>query len=141
MSAEAVAAADVSAVPSRTDDAGSPPDPIDWGLAQRVARRVAGREPMASSYLASSLQRAFDEVTATAEQLVAAFTGLRSSAGPARALVLDRPGWVSANVSSFRRLLAPFTRRVGERLAKSPAAPVGRALAGVEMGVLLGFLS
>jgi uncharacterized protein (DUF2342 family) len=74
------------------------PDPIDWALAGRVARRVAGRDLLATSYLAASLESDFAEVSAQAEALVADYTGLRAPT-PARALVLDRAGWVDANVA------------------------------------------
>ena len=115
-------------------------DPLDWGLAERVARRVAGRDPLSSSYLAESLRADFSSVTAVAEQLVADHTGLRAP-GPARAQVVDRATWVSANVRSMRRLLEPLTARVGERMAGSPVAPIGRRIAGTETGVLLGYLA
>jgi len=119
----------------------SPPEPVDWGLAERLARRVAGRDPLESSYLAASLQADFDEVTSRAEHLVGEFTGLLPPDDPARALVLDRQRWVEVNVASFRHTLEPFTRRVGERMAQSSIAPVGRRVAGAEMGVLMGFLA
>lgn len=120
---------------------GSPPEPVDWALAERIAHRVAGRDPLESSYLASSLQDDFEAATVRAEELVGEFTGLRTPGDPAHAVVLDRQRWVEANVASFRHVLEPFTRRVAERMAKSPLAPVGRRVAGAEMGVLLGFLS
>jgi len=115
-------------------------DPLDWGLAERVARRVAGREPLAASYLAESLRDDFRTLTADAERLVAEHTGLVAP-GPARAIVVDRGAWVSANVRSMRRLLEPLTARVGERMAGSRAAPLGRRIAGTETGVLLGYLA
>ena len=115
-------------------------DPLDWGLAERVARRVAGKDPLSSSYLAESLRADFSSVTALAEQLVADDTGLRAP-GPAHAQVVDRATWVSANVRSMRRLLEPLTARVGERMAGSPVAPFGRRIAGTETGVLLGYLA
>ncbi|HXY92959.1 MAG TPA: zinc-dependent metalloprotease [Acidimicrobiia bacterium] len=115
-------------------------DPLDWGLAERVARRVAGREPLSSSYLAESLRADFLEVTVQAEDLVAEHTELRVP-GPARAQVVDRASWVSANVRSMRRLLEPLTARVGQRMAGSPIAPIGRRIAGTETGVLLGYLA
>jgi coenzyme F420 biosynthesis associated uncharacterized protein len=118
----------------------APPDPVDWALAERVARRFAGREPIAASYLGGSMTSDFSAVTTEAEQLVAEFTGLRAP-GTASACVLDRPEWVHANVSSMRRLLQPLTARVGERMARSPIAPIGRRVAGTEMGVLLGFMA
>jgi coenzyme F420 biosynthesis associated uncharacterized protein len=118
-------------------------DPIAWDLAERVAVRVAGREPFAESYHYQSLQPDFEELTAEAEELVAAETGLRSLAGPARARVTDRAGWVRANIASFQRLLgkSSFIDRVGRNMEASPIAPVGRALAGAEVGTLLGWMS
>src|SRR5438445_3991471 len=116
-------------------------EPVAWDLAQRVAIRVAGREPFAESYHYASLQPDFDEFTAEAEELVAAETGLRSLSGPARARVTDRAGWVRANVASFRRLLRPLTDRLGARLSTGPIGNVGRAVAGAEVGTLLGWMS
>ena len=65
---------------------------IDWGLAERVAIRVSGREPFAESYHSDSLEPDFTELTSQAEELVAQTTGLRSLAGPARARITDRAG-------------------------------------------------
>ncbi len=115
-------------------------DPIDWALAERVARRFSGREPLAASYLAGSLREDFDAVTTEAEALVAEYTGLRAP-GAARAQVVDRGSWIGANIASMRRLLAPLTERVGERMASSRVAPIGRRVAGTETGVLLGYLA
>jgi len=115
-------------------------DPLDWGLAERVARRVAGREPLSSSYLGESLRDDFLSVTAQAERLVAERTGLDAPTA-ARAQVVDRASWVSANVRSMQRLLEPLTARVGQRMAGSPVAPLGRRIAGTETGVLLGYLA
>jgi coenzyme F420 biosynthesis associated uncharacterized protein len=117
------------------------PEVVDWALAERVAVRVSGREPFAGSYHADSLAPDFEELTAEAERLVVAETGLVSLSGPARARVTDRAGWVRANVSSFQRLLKPLTDKVGPRLAAGPMAPVARRLAGAEVGVLLGWMS
>jgi coenzyme F420 biosynthesis associated uncharacterized protein len=55
--------------------------------------------------------------------------------------VLDRAGWVDVNVASMRRLLGPLTERVGERMARSPIAPIGRSVAATELGVLLGWFA
>jgi coenzyme F420 biosynthesis associated uncharacterized protein len=115
-------------------------DPIDWSLAEKVARRFAGRDPLAVSYLSASLRDDFDSVTEQAEHLVAEHTGLRAP-GRAHAQVVDRGSWVSANITSMRRLLEPLTARVGERMASSRVAPIGRRVAGTETGVLLGYLA
>ncbi len=104
--------------PSPPDD--TAPEAIDWDFADRVARRVAGHEALERSYLARALHRDFDDVTIEAEGLVADHTGLRSLAGPARALVLDRPSWASANLVSFRRMLRPVTDRMAARMVGQP---------------------
>jgi coenzyme F420 biosynthesis associated uncharacterized protein len=117
------------------------PDPVAWDLAEKVAKRVAGREPLADSYLYDSLEPDFAEFTAEAEELVEGVTGLRSLAGPARARVTDRAGWIKANVASFQRLLRPVLDKVGPRMADSPIAPIGRQIAGAQLGTMLGWMS
>jgi coenzyme F420 biosynthesis associated uncharacterized protein len=113
---------------------------VDWGLAERVAVKAAGRDPFADSYHYDSLGPDFDELTAIAEQRVGDTTGMRSLAGPARARVTDRAGWVQANIASFQRLLRPITDRLGAKVS-GPFAPVARRLAGAEVGALLGWMS
>jgi len=117
------------------------PDPIGWDTAQKVATRVGGREPLADSYHYASLEPDFAELTAEAEELVAAETGIRSLSGPARARVTDRAGWVAANLASFQRLLRPVTDKLAGKLGSSSMLPVGRTVAGAEVGALLGWMS
>jgi coenzyme F420 biosynthesis associated uncharacterized protein len=114
---------------------------IDWSTAESVAVRSVGREPFSQSYHYASLQPDFVRFPAEAEAAVAAETGLVSAAGPARARVTDRAGWVRANVASFRRLLRPLSDRLGERMAAGPAAPFARRVAGAELGMFLGWMS
>ncbi len=116
-------------------------DPIAWDTAERVAVRVAGHEPLAESYHYASLEPDFREFTAEAEALVEAETGLKSLAGPARARVTDRAGWIRANLASFQRLLRPLTDRLADRMGNTKVAPVGRQVAGAEVGALLGWMS
>ena len=115
-------------------------EPVDWALARRVARVVAGRDQLADSYLADSLRADFEAVTREAEALVSDHTGLVPTE-QARAAVLDRTEWVDANLESMRTLLAPLFEQVGARMAHSRLAPIGRRVAGTETGVLLGYIS
>ncbi|HVN51808.1 MAG TPA: zinc-dependent metalloprotease [Acidimicrobiales bacterium] len=117
------------------------PSAVDWAVAQRVAVRVAGREPFSESYHSDSLESDFVELTEQAEALVAAETGLVSLAGPARARVTDRAGWINANVASFQRLLRPILEKISSRLTDSALTPVAQKLAGAEVGVVLGWMS
>ena len=137
-------------VPPAVDDAPSP-GVVGWDTAERVAGWVGNRTRMPVPYRPDLLQSEFAELTEQAEELVAASTGLRSAAGPARARVTDRAGWVSANVASFQRLLGPhFDRLDPSRLSGSnavlsqlagPLATAGRTATGAQMGVVLGWLS
>jgi coenzyme F420 biosynthesis associated uncharacterized protein len=128
-----------------SDDGGGA---VAWDVAAKVAARVAGRDPFASSYLYGSLQPDFDELTAEAEELVTRETGLRPLTGPARARVTDRAGWVDANIASFRRLLRPILNRLEDKLAETGSQgigryiqPVGRVVTGAQLGTLLGWMS
>ncbi len=119
--------------------------PVDWVLAERVAARVGGRDPFAESYHYPSLEPDFQELTAEAEELVEAATGLRSLAGPARSRVTDRAGWVRANIASFQRLLRPLTDRLDRALEGRGTSMVfggvARRTTGLEIGALLGWMS
>ncbi len=123
-----------------TDTAVRAPDPVDWPTARRVARFVAGRDPLADSYLAASLQDDFTVLTTRAEELVAGYTGLHAP-GHASARVLDRHDWVESNITSMRTMLDPLMQRFGERLARNPFAPISRRVAATELGGLLGYLA
>jgi coenzyme F420 biosynthesis associated uncharacterized protein len=114
---------------------------VDWALAEKVAVRAAGRDPFAESYHYTSLASDFAELTARAEDQVAEATGLRSLSGSARARVTDRQGWVRANIASFQRLLRPITDRLEAQMAATPFAPVAQRVAGVEVGMVLGWMS
>ena len=53
-------------------------NPVDWELARRVARRVAGEETLSRSYLGDTLEVDFARFTPEAEELVSIETGLVS---------------------------------------------------------------
>jgi coenzyme F420 biosynthesis associated uncharacterized protein len=121
------------------------PGLIGWDVAERVAALVAKRTPPIPGFELAALASDFEELTAEAEALVTAETGLRSLAGPARARVVDRAMWVHANVSSFQRLLRPVTDKLAANLAsrRGPALPlsVSRTVSGTQVGLLLGWMS
>ena len=129
----------------------SPLSPISWELAERTATRIAARQPWLPPGRLSVLEEDFQELTALAEELVSAETGLRPLAGPARARVTDRPGWVVANIASAQRLMRPLSKKLAEAMAK-PAPMLGpialrlpaelsRNVSGAQLGALLGWMS
>lgn len=111
---------------------------VDWKLAGRVGRSVAGPDPLVDSYLSSSLVEDFSQLTSQAESLVAQHTGLRAP-GFARARVLDRHEWLDANLVSLRRLLSPLLERISNK--SSRFAPLQTRVTAAEMGFLLGWMS
>lgn len=123
------------------DGPGSSREPVDWHLAERVGHRLAGVVPLAESYHRRSLEADFTAATERSAELVAAFTGLEPRLDEVRGTVLDRRSWTSANLLSFRRLLAPLTERVGEHIPANSVGALGRRAAGVEVGALLGWFS
>jgi coenzyme F420 biosynthesis associated uncharacterized protein len=131
-------------------DALSPPL-IDWGLADRVGGWTSRRTSTSAAYRPAAMQREFTDMTARAERLVAEATGLAPSS-LARAKVIDRAEWVSANIASFQRLLGPTLAKVAANRPQSPlanAAPglsrglagVSRSLTGTQLGLVLAWMS
>jgi coenzyme F420 biosynthesis associated uncharacterized protein len=111
-----------------------------------VAKKLAEREPPLSEYERRSLEADFEEMTARAEGLVEAETGLVSLAGPARSRVTDRSQWVDVNVASFQRLLRPVATKLAARMeagGRRSLRPEGltRQMSGAELGLILGWMS
>ncbi len=110
---------------------------IDWFLAQRLARYVAG-EPETKT-----LQVDLQALAADSAERVIAYTGLTPSREIPPAEGIGRAGWIAANVGAMRTLLDPPLNKVGDGLG--PARQAMRLGAGVvltaEVGVVLGFLA
>ncbi len=114
---------------------------VSWDVAKRVASRVNSSGNELSPMKLRVLQEDFTELTAQAEELVAKETGLVSLSGNARARVTDRNGWVSANVSSFQRLMGPLAEKVAQQSPSSRFLGVSRAASGLQVGAILGWMS
>ena len=118
---------------------------VDWDLARRIAVRVAGTEPLYQSYLAEPLRQDFARFVPVAAELVAIETGLETP-GEAHAEVIDRTGWIDANIAAFRRLLQPLLGATAgaDDSAETAAAAAGRVtrtLGAVELGSVLGWMA
>jgi uncharacterized protein (DUF2342 family) len=113
-------------------------DVIDWGTAQRVGELVAGSPPFGGVRSASvePLVREF-------AGKVGAYSGLRSSTELPALELVDRPGWIAANLKTMRPLLAPITEPMdaGKGVFAGPLRSVSGLLLGVQVGALTGMLS
>jgi coenzyme F420 biosynthesis associated uncharacterized protein len=120
------------------------PELVDWQLAARVGRRVAGGSELPAR---AAWSRQFTALSTTADQAVAEFTGLGGDLPPPVAEPLDRGQWVEANLATLRRILRPLAEKVAERKAWKASGPMPaamrtstRAIAGAQAGTLLGYV-
>src|SRR5680860_1673775 len=119
---------------------------IDWDLAVSAATKMSGPGPTISADEAAAVVA---ELRAGAERstpLVREFTGLVAPEGTARAaplLIVDRPGWIQANVDGFAQVMSPLLEKVQEKKGSpnAMAEAIGSRVTGLEVGALLGFMS
>jgi coenzyme F420 biosynthesis associated uncharacterized protein len=124
-------------------------DMVDWNLAVATAVRLARPGPQVSREEARAVVAELRRHALTAEEAVREHTGMRAARlggdGAAPVLVVDRPGWVRANVAGFRTVIRPLTRKLAARRAETPGGgmlgTVGEKITGVEVGAVLGLLS
>jgi len=114
-------------------------------LAGRLAARVAGSHPLASTYVIDHLAEEMVDATARASTMVTEATRLHAPAA-AEVNIVDRAQWVQRNLAAFSHMLEPAERRIAERLEATGAigsatAALARQVVSAETGLLLGFLS
>ncbi|MDX2593325.1 MULTISPECIES: zinc-dependent metalloprotease [Streptomyces] len=122
------------------------PGMVDWNLAVATATRLVRPGPEVSRDEARSVVAELRRHAKASEEHVRGFTRLGTDeAHDTPVLVVDRPGWVRANVAGFRELLKPLLEKMQERRGSSPGnavlGTVGGKVTGVELGMLLSFLS
>jgi coenzyme F420 biosynthesis associated uncharacterized protein len=118
---------------------------IDWELAISTGVRFAGQGPNVSLSDARAVVAELRGLTAVVQQPVREVTGLVSQGAIGPVAVVDRPGWIRANVGGFRVVLEPLADRLSDRGTSMPGAgavgAVGSRVTGVQAGILLGYLS
>ncbi|GAA1228196.1 zinc-dependent metalloprotease [Kitasatospora nipponensis] len=122
---------------------------VDWNLAVATATRLARPGPQVTREEARTVVAELRRHALAAEGAVREFTGMRASSlaadGSAPVLVVDRPGWVRANVAGFRTVIRPLTQKLAARRAETSGGAmlglVGEKITGVEVGAVLALLS
>ncbi|GHE65647.1 hypothetical protein GCM10017778_58130 [Streptomyces vinaceus] len=121
---------------------------VDWNLAVATATRLVRPGPEVSRDEARAVVAELRGHAKTSERHVREFTrmipeGITVPDTPV--LVVDRAGWVRANVAGFRELLGPLLGKMQDRRAGAPGGAVlgavGGKVTGVELGMLLSFLA
>lgn len=116
------------------------PDVISWDVASQIAKNVAGYFPEAPRSEIHSLEADLISVFPEAESEVARATGLIVP-GRATPHVMSRAQWAEANIASFRITLSPLLEQLSEKLPRWRLSGVSAGVAGVQLGVILGWLS
>ncbi|MFH8439230.1 zinc-dependent metalloprotease [Streptomyces sp. NPDC018007] len=121
---------------------------VDWNLAVATATRLVRPGPDISREEARAVVAELRRHAKASEQHVREFTrmvpeGTEPEDTPV--LVVDRSGWIKANVAGFRELLKPLLAKMENRRPGGPGGAVlgavGGKVTGVELGMLLSFLA
>ena len=123
-------------------------DLIDWSAAATTARRLARPGPAVSPRQAAAAVAELRERARLAQGHVRDFTRLDVTGPDSPVLVIDRGGWINANLGAVRTLSAPLAEKVRQwREAVEPgglrsaAESAGAKLTGLELGTALAYLS
>jgi uncharacterized protein (DUF2342 family) len=139
------------------------PRAIDWDTAQRIGELIAGsprlgsqpappaapsarRSPALSarrSPPAGAPGRSAQDLAHDFARRVSAYTGLQLPAELPPLEMVDRPGWIAANLATMRPLLEPVAERLGDGsgLLRGPLRGAPGHLLGAQLGVVTGLLS
>src|SRR4051794_17272143 len=85
---------------------------VDWGVASATARRLVRPGPGVAGAGAADGVAELGGGAAVAGGHVAGIPGLAAPAAGAQVLVVDRPGWVDANLRMLRAMLEPVVDRL-----------------------------
>ncbi|MEU0159463.1 zinc-dependent metalloprotease [Streptomyces sp. NPDC006261] len=121
---------------------------VDWNLAVATATRLVRPGPEISREEARAVVAELRRHAKASEKHVRLFTrmipeGTEPEDTPV--LVVDRAGWIKANVAGFRELLRPLLAKMESRRPGGPGGAVlgavGGKVTGVELGMLLSFMA
>jgi coenzyme F420 biosynthesis associated uncharacterized protein len=118
---------------------------IDWDLATSTGVRWVRPGPQVSLTEARAVVTELRELAAVVAEPVHQVTGMFGAPNGGLVAVVDRPGWIRANVDGFRVVLDPLARHLREHgRAPEPGsviAAVGSRVTGVQAGLILAYLA
>jgi len=116
---------------------------VDWEFAKATGRRLVPAGPRVTSAQAHAAVSELREAARRSREPVAETARMHAPAAADPALVLDRPGWIDANVDSLRSMLEPvIAAMTAKRATPSPLVQsVGGKVTGGETGALMSFLA
>ena len=114
---------------------------VDWTIALNTARKLVKAGPEISRQGAAEAVASLRVAAGRAEAYVTEVTGLQTPSATAPVLVVDRPGWIQANLDGFRQILAPLAEKAALKMTNPAVQGVGARVTGLEVGALLSYLA
>ncbi|WP_347351663.1 zinc-dependent metalloprotease [Intrasporangium sp.] len=117
---------------------------VDYEFAKRTGQVITKAGPQVSYEEAAQIVTDLRAAAAEAVEPVAETSGMRAPDAAPTPLVVDRAGWIAANVDSFQAMLTPVVDKLvtARKVDLGPAATaIGGKVTGAEIGGLLSFLS
>ncbi len=117
---------------------------VDYEFAKRTGQVITKAGPQVSFEEAAEIVADLRAAAAEAVDPVAETSGMRAPDAAPPPLIVDRAGWISANVDSFEAMLTPVVDKLASqrKVDLGPtAAAIGGKVTGAEIGGLLAFLS
>ncbi len=118
---------------------------IDWQVATSTGVRWVRPGPQVSIGEARKVVAELRQLAAVVAEPVHELTGLPGSDDDGKVAIVDRPGWIRANVDGFKVVLDPLVDRMAER-GMAPAGgsvltSVGSRVTGMQAGLILAYLA
>jgi coenzyme F420 biosynthesis associated uncharacterized protein len=117
---------------------------VDYEFAKRTGQVITKAGPQVTFEEAAGIVADLRAAAAEAVEPVAQTSGMRAPDAAPPPLIVDRAGWISANVDSFEAMLNPIVDKLTStrKVNLGPtAAAIGSKVTGAEIGGLLAFLS
>jgi coenzyme F420 biosynthesis associated uncharacterized protein len=123
---------------------------IDWNTAVQTGVRLVRPGPQVDLEEATQVVTELRDLAVIAQGHVREFTGMDGALDPSPAVVVDRPGWIRANVDGFKVVLEPLmeqlaARRGGGMLSGGPGGAVvqavGSRVTGFQVGAVLAYMA
>jgi coenzyme F420 biosynthesis associated uncharacterized protein len=119
---------------------------IDWDVAVATGVRWARPGPQVSLAEARRAVAELHDLAGAVQEPVRQVTGLVSPQTAAPVAVVDRPGWIRANVDGFRVVLEPLAEQLRERSGVLPGpgsviGSFGSRVTGMQVGLILAYLA
>jgi len=120
---------------------------VDWGFAKVTGRRLVQAGPKVTPTQAAEVVAALRSAADRSRAPVAETARMHSPAGSSPVLIVDRQGWIDANVDSLQSMLEPVVaavlakRRTSAQPGENLVQGLGGKVTGAEVGALMSFFS